>query len=100
MIKAKFQIAKFKSLKQIFCRFEGQYDLECHGQSHKFLNYFKTFRLINIQLKSEGKIHYGSKVVALTRKCTKFLSFTANLTLKVKVNVTSFQTYLNYLDDQ
>ena len=26
--KAKFQIGQFKSLKQIFCKFEGQFDLK------------------------------------------------------------------------
>ena len=31
----KFQLGQFKSLKQIFCKFEGQFDLE--GQGHKFL---------------------------------------------------------------
>ena len=36
-VKAKFQIGQFKSLKQIFCKFEGQFDLEGQGQVHKFL---------------------------------------------------------------
>ena len=31
---------------------------------------------------------------------TKFLSFKANMTLKFKVKVTSFQTHQRYLDDQ
>ena len=52
--------------------------------------------MINTQLKFEGKIDYGSKVVAFTRNYT----FKANLTLKVKVKVTSFQTHLRYLNDQ
>ena len=43
----------------------------------------------------EGKIDYGSKVVAFTRN---YPSVKANLTLKVKV--TGFQTHLRYLDDQ
>ena len=34
-VKAKFQIGQFKSLKQIFSKFEGQFGLE--GQGHKFL---------------------------------------------------------------
>ena len=33
-VKAKFQIGQFKSVKQIYCKFVGQYDLE--GQGHKF----------------------------------------------------------------
>ena len=41
----------------------------------------------NAQLKFEGKIEYGSKVVAFTRNYT---SFKANLNLKVKVKVTRF----------
>ena len=56
--------------------------------------------MINTPLKFKGKIPNGSKVVAFTRNCTKFSSFKTNLTLKVKVKVTSFQTYLRYLDDQ
>ena len=51
-------------------------------------------------LKFEVKIPYGSKVFAFTRNYTKFLSFKANLTLKVKVKFTCFQTHLRYLDDQ
>ena len=31
--------------------------------------------MINTYLQFEGKIHYGSKVVAITRNYTKFLSF-------------------------
>ena len=33
-VKAKFQ---FKSLKEIFCKFVGQFDLEGQSQGHKFL---------------------------------------------------------------
>ena len=50
-VKAKFQIDKFKSSKQIFCKFEGQFDLEGQGQGHRFLDiyickrYFMSFRL-------------------------------------------------------
>ena len=56
--------------------------------------------MINTHLTFEAKILNGSKVVAFTRNYTKFLSLKANLTLKVKVKVTSFQTRLRYLDDQ
>ena len=35
-VKAKFPIGQFKSLKQIFCKFVGQSDLEGQGQDHKF----------------------------------------------------------------
>ena len=37
-VKAKFQIGQFKSLKQIFCKFEGQFDLQGQGHDQKFLN--------------------------------------------------------------
>ena len=36
-VKAKFQIDQFKSLKQIFYKFEGQFNLEGQGQGNKFL---------------------------------------------------------------
>ena len=42
-VKAKFQIGQFKSLKQIFCKFEGQFDLEGQGDGLKFLKKCKTF---------------------------------------------------------
>ena len=54
--------------------------------------------MINSQLKFEAKVP-GSKVISFTRNYTKYLSFKVNLTLKVKVKVTSFQKYLRYLDD-
>ena len=36
-VKAKFQISQFKSLKQIFCKYEAQFDIEGQVQGHKFL---------------------------------------------------------------
>ena len=36
-VKAKFQIGKFKCLKQIFCKFEGQFDIEGQDHGQKFL---------------------------------------------------------------
>ena len=56
--------------------------------------------MLNTHFKFEAKIPYGSKVIAFTRNYTKFLRFKANLTLKVKVKVISFETHLRYLDDQ
>ena len=56
--------------------------------------------MINTNLKFEAKVPNGSKTVAFTRNCTKFLSLKANLTLKVKVKITTFQTRLRYLDNQ
>ena len=55
--------------------------------------------MINIHLKFEAKIPHGSKVAAFTRNYTTFISLKANLTLKVKIKVNSFQTRLRYLDD-
>ena len=49
-VKAKFQMGQYKSLKQIFCKFEGQFDLEGQidlegqGQVHMFLKQSKTLR--------------------------------------------------------
>ena len=68
-VKAKFQIGQFQSLKQIFCKFEGQFDTE--GQVFEIV---QDLKMINTQLKFEGKIHYGSKVVALARNYTEFQS--------------------------
>ena len=56
--------------------------------------------MINTHLKFEAKIPNGSKDVAFTMNYTKFISLKANLTLKVKVKVTSFQTRPRNLDDQ
>ena len=50
--------------------------------------------MINTHFKFEAKIANGSKVVAFTRNYKKFLSLQANLTVKVKVMVTSFQICL------
>ena len=49
-VKAKFQIGQFLNynkyfkLQQIFCKFEGQFDIEGQCQGHKFLKWCKTFR--------------------------------------------------------
>ena len=43
-VKAKLQIGQFKSVNQIFCMFEGQFDLEGQGQGHQFLNPAEIFR--------------------------------------------------------
>ena len=48
--------------------------------------------------KFEGKIDYGSKVVAFTRDYKKILHCKAYLTLKVNVKFTSFQTHLGHID--
>ena len=56
--------------------------------------------MINTQLRSEAEIPNGSKLSHLPGIVnTKFLSFKANLTLEIKVKVTSFQTHPKYLND-
>ena len=52
--------------------------------------------MINTHLKLEAKIPTGSKVVAFTNNYTDLFNFKANLTLKVKVKATSFQTHPRY----
>ena len=59
----------------------------------------QDFKIVNTQLKFEGKIHYGSKLLHSQGITQIFLSFKANLTLKIKVKVTSFQTHPTSLDD-
>ena len=44
-VKAKLQNGPFKSSKLIFCKFKGQFVLECQGQGHQFLKYLENFRL-------------------------------------------------------
>ena len=56
--------------------------------------------MLNTHRKFEAKIPNSSKVVTFTINYKNFLSLKANLTLKVKVKVTSFQTRLRSLDDQ
>ena len=91
-------MGQFKSLKLTFCKFKAQFELECQG--HQFLKYNqKPLYDHYTQLRFEAEIPNGLKGVAFTRHYTKFLSFKANQTLKVKINVTSFQTHLRYLDD-
>ena len=36
-VKAKFQIGQFKSVKEIYCKFKAQSDLEGQDQDHKIL---------------------------------------------------------------
>ena len=54
--------------------------------------------MVNTYLQFEGKIHCGSKVIAITRNDTKLSSFKVILILKIKVKVTCFQTHLRCLD--
>ena len=97
-VKVKFQIGQFKSLEQIFCKFEVNFDLECRG--HKFLEQSKTFRLSIHTLSLKVKFLMVQKLLysqGITQNC---LSLKANLTLKVMVKVTSFQTCQRPLCDQ
>ena len=92
--KGKFQIGQFKSLKQIFCKFEGQFDLEGQGQVFGIV---QDLYMINALLKFEGKIPWF-KSCYIHKESHKVLSYKANLTLKVKIKVTSFQTHLRHLN--
>ena len=83
-----------KSKAKIFCKFKGQFDLEDQGHQ------IQDLKMINSQLKFEVKIPNGSKAVAFKRIYIKFLSFKANLTLKIKVKVINIQTNPRHLDDQ
>ena len=46
-VKAKLQIGQLKSLKQIFCKFVGQFDIESQG--HKFLIFYNSPRPLDDQ---------------------------------------------------
>ena len=54
--------------------------------------------MINSQPKFEGKIPTVQKLLHSQGIMQKFSSFKANMTLKVKVKVTSFQTRLRHLE--
>ena len=56
--------------------------------------------MINTQIKFEGKIPMVQKLLHSQGITQNFLSFKANLTLMVKVKVTSFQNHMRHLDDQ
>ena len=83
-------MVNLKSSKLIFCNIKCQFELEGQGQYHQFLKITRDLYMINTHLKFEAKIPNGSKVVAFTKNYTKFLSLKANLTLNVKLKVTSF----------
>ena len=46
---------------KIFCRFEGQFDLEGQGQCHKFLNPSEIFRRSMKNLSVKAKFQMGQK---------------------------------------
>ena len=53
--KGKFQMGQFKSLKQIFCKFESQIDFEGQGQGQVFRT-VQDIYMFNAQIKFEVKI--------------------------------------------
>ena len=57
-------------LKQIFCKFEGQFDLEDQGQGHQFFK-IGDLNMIYTQIKFKDKILNGSKVIIFTRNDIK-----------------------------
>ena len=95
-VKAKFliHVGQFKSLKQTFCKFEGQFDLE--GQGHKLLKLCKALRwsIHSLRLKVKFLRFKLLNLQGITQNL--FLTFKANFIIKVKV--TSFQTRLRHLD--
>ena len=76
--------------------FEGQFYLEDQGQGRKFLKQCKNFRYsihrssLNVKLITVQKLLHSERIIY----------YKANFTLKVKVKVevTSFQTCLRHLD--
>ena len=96
-VKAKFQMGQFESLKQIFFKFEGQFYLEGSRSRSQDFRIVKDLWMINTQVKFKGKIAMVQTLLP-SQGINKFLSFKANLTLNVKVKVTSFQTHPRHLD--
>ena len=56
-------MGQIKSLKQIFSKFVGHFDLEGQGQGHKFFRTAQDLLMINTQLKFEGKIPTVQKLL-------------------------------------
>ena len=65
--------------------------------TQRIFEIIKDLKMLNTHLRLKLKIFIFQK---LLHSQGIILSFKANLTLKVKVKVTSFQTHLRYLDDQ
>ena len=83
--------------KLLHSQFEGQFDLEDQGQGHKFLEWSKTFRW-SIHSSSLKVKFLQFKSCCIHKESHKCFSFKVNLTLKVKVKITSLQPYLRHLD--
>ena len=56
--------------------------------------------MINTHLKFEAKVPKWFKSCCIHKELHKIFKLKANLTFKVKVKVSCFQTRLRYLDDQ
>ena len=69
--KGKIPSLSSQSLKQIFCKFEGQIDPEGQGKDYQFLK-IPDLKMINTQLKLEVRTPNSSKVVTFTRNHTDF----------------------------
>ena len=52
-VKVIIQTGQFKNLKQTFCKFEGQYDLEGQVQCHNVFEIIQDLQIINTQFKLE-----------------------------------------------
>ena len=61
--KVKLQKGQFKSLKQIFCKFKGQFDLEWSRSRSQIFRIVQDLKMINTQLKFEGEIPTVQKLL-------------------------------------
>ena len=59
-VTAKFQIGQFRSLKQIFYKFEGQFDLERSRSRSTLSKLDWDITMLDKESKLEGKIKSGS----------------------------------------
>ena len=59
-VKAKFQIGQFRSLKQIFYKFEGQFDLERLRSRSTLSKLDWDITMLDKESKLEGKVKSGS----------------------------------------
>ena len=74
--------------------------------SHAFVLLYEYLKHTKVKVINRQKLVraffciHKKQVITFTGNYTNILTFMTNLTLKVKVKVTSFQTCLRYLDDQ
>ena len=64
-VKAKYQIGQFESLKQIFCKFVGQSDLQTIFPIFLVTSAYKAISLVTSNYKTENVVTSGYKAVKL-----------------------------------